>query len=288
VTAGDDDRDIDLVVQLVDFDTAMWVPSFTDTAGEPRDGIVLSEEAARDLDVVVGDTVVLRHPRRAGATSYTFVDTPLTVTALHPHPIRVYAYLDRSQSSLFRLDGITNVVLVEPAPGATAEDVQRALFDLPGVASVQPVSVISDVVEDLIDDFLGILRVLEAVVLAMALLIAFNSASITVDERAREQATMFAFGVRVRTVLAIVLTESVIMGLLGTLLGLGLGYLVLVWVTGTLLPQTVPELGIPAVLAPGTIAVTLVLGVAAVAIAPLFTVPRLRRMDVPATLRVLE
>jgi putative ABC transport system permease protein len=49
-----------------------------------------------------------------------------------------------------------------------------------------------------------------------------------------------------------------------------------------------PEFGVSAVLSPTTILVTVGLGVLVVAVAPLFTVRRLRRMDVPATLRVLE
>ena len=52
--------------------------------------------------------------------------------------------------------------------------------------------------------------------------------------------------------------------------------------------ETMPEFGIRAAIAPGTFVATVLLGVLAVALAPLLTVRRLRRMDVPATLRVLE
>lgn len=289
VEVGDEDREIDVIAEVLDLDAAMWTPSLVERApGRVDDGIVLSSEAAADLGVGVGDTVVLRHPRREGVTSYTFVDSALRVSALHPHPLRVYAYLDVSQVDRFALAGISNVVRVLPGPGSTSDEVQRALFGLDGVAWVQPISLTTEVIEDLLDDFIGILRLLQGIVLALALLIAFNSASISVDERAREQATMFAFGVRVRTVLAILLTESVIMGLLGTAVGIGLGFLTLRWVTGTLLSETMPEFGVDAVLTPETLLVTLALGVLAVAVAPLFTLRRLRRMDVPATLRVLE
>ena len=49
-----------------------------------------------------------------------------------------------------------------------------------------------------------------------------------------------------------------------------------------------PEIGVTAALSAGTVAAAVLLGTAAVAAAPLFTLRRLRRTDVPATLRVVE
>lgn len=56
--------------------------------------------------------------------------------------------------------------------------------------------------------------------LLLALLVAFNSASIATDERAREHATMLAFGVPVRRILGIEVVESVVLGVAGTMVGL--------------------------------------------------------------------
>ena len=62
--------------------------------------------------------------------------------------------------------------------------------------------------------------------MALALLIAFNSSAIGIDERRRENATMLAFGItNVRTVVLAV-AESLIIGVLGTLVGLAGGLLV--------------------------------------------------------------
>jgi putative ABC transport system permease protein len=49
-----------------------------------------------------------------------------------------------------------------------------------------------------------------------------------------------------------------------------------------------PDLGMIVSIAPSTTATAIALGVFAVGIAPLFTFRRLRRMDVPSTLRVME
>jgi putative ABC transport system permease protein len=49
-----------------------------------------------------------------------------------------------------------------------------------------------------------------------------------------------------------------------------------------------PEIGFDVTVAPGTYLTALLLGIGAVALTPLLTTRRLRRMNIPATLRVVE
>jgi putative ABC transport system permease protein len=60
------------------------------------------------------------------------------------------------------------------------------------------------------------------------------------------------------------------------------------WMTQDLLAETLPEFGLGVVLRTGTVGVVMVMGVLAVAVAPLFTARRMRRMDIPGTLRLVE
>jgi putative ABC transport system permease protein len=101
------------------------------------------------------------------------------------------------------------------------------------VASAQSVRATTDGLRSSLDQFTGILNVAAAVALLLVFLIAFNTASIGTDERAREHATMMAFGLPTRTVLGLTTTESVLVGLLGTVIGLGTGYGLLAWLTNT-------------------------------------------------------
>ncbi|WIY01030.1 FtsX-like permease family protein [Amycolatopsis mongoliensis] len=139
-----------------------------------------------------------------------------------------------------------------------------------------------------LDEYLSVLQVAAAVTLLLALLIAVNTTSIGVDERAREHATMLAFGLPVRTVLTMTTVETVAIGTIGTLVGILGGYGVLAWITTTTLPRVMPDLGVSAALAPTTVLTALGLGIVTVSLAPLFSLRRLRRMDIPATLRVVE
>jgi putative ABC transport system permease protein len=138
------------------------------------------------------------------------------------------------------------------------------------------------------DEFVAIFRVLEVFILLLALLIAYNAATINTDERRRDHATLFAFGLPLRRVVRMDLTEGVILGILGTALGVVLGRAVLGWMTTDLIGNTMPELGLDVSISPATLATAVALGVIAVAAAPLLTIRRLRRMDIPGTLRVVE
>ena len=124
--------------------------------------------------------------------------------------------------------------------------------------------------------------------LFLALLMAFNSTSISVDERRREFATLFAFGVPVRTGLRVAMIESLIIGIVATMLGIAAGVGVVSWTMKDLLGDTLPDLEAVVTLAPASVVTAALVGIGAVALAPLLTVRRLRRMDIPATLRVVE
>ena len=289
VSSGD--RSLDLVINVLDLQEGIWAPPIS--AGSPVNpdggtGVVLTSRAAHDLGVGVGDTVTLHHPRREGATSYTFVDSQVPVVGITSMPLRYLSFMDESQPDLMQLQGVTNVMTVTPAAGVTPDEFIRTLYGLPGVGSVQTPSATVEAVSKQLGEILGILRIVDGALLLLAALIAFNSTSINLDERAREQATMFAFGLPVRTVLAIAVTESVITGVAGTLLGIVAGRALLTWMITRMLPGIVPDIGIIDHLAGRTVWLALGLGVLAVSVAPMLSYRRLARMDVSSTLRVME
>ena len=212
----------------------------------------------------------------------------MRVAGIHPSPFRFAAYVDRSQLAAFGVAGAANAVNLLPAPGATPDDVERELFSLPGVTSVQPVAVSTRVVEDSLKEFTGIFQVLELFILVLAMLIAYNATSINADERARERATLFAFGMPRRRVLGLETVEGLLIGLLGTALGIGAGLLLNRWIITSTMNTTMPDMSMDIVVSATTVLTALALSVIAVGIAPLLTSRRLRRMDIPGTLRVVE
>jgi putative ABC transport system permease protein len=130
--------------------------------------------------------------------------------------------------------------------------------------------------------------VLEVFILVLALLIAYNATSINADERARERATLFAFGMPPRRILGLETAEGLLIGLLGTAVGVGVGLLLNRSIIASMWESTMPDMGMDVVVSTVTMLTAVALGVIAVGVAPLLTARRLRRMDIPGTLRVVE
>lgn len=289
--AADPDENLDLLIELVDLDRAVWTPTLEEratTSSDDRPEILLARKAADDLGVEVGDTIVLRHPIRTDAGGFSITETTLAVGGLHANPIRTFAFLDVADAHEFGLEGLVNVVQAYPTDDATRSDVQRAVFGLDGVTSSQPVARISEAIDEALDQFVSFLFVTAGAVLVLALLIAFNATRITVEERRREHATMRAFGLPTRTVLSVVIKESVIIGAIATVIGLIGGVVFLRWMLDSLATTTLPDVGIDVYLSPTTILIAAIVGIASVAATPLLLARRLQRMNLPGTLRVVE
>lgn len=282
------DESFGAFIQFMDFDSRIWRPRIVEgSLDASAPGVVLAWKAAEDLDVGIGDTVTLTHPA-AGEGGFGLRSSDLPVVGIHAHPMRVGVYVDCSHCEALGVGGAVNYIQARPAAGESVDALKRRLFGLPGVASVQKATASSDLVKEQFRQYTGILNFILGIVLLLALLIAYNTANINMDERRREHATMFAYGLPPRVVMGMAMVESAALGLIATLVGLVAGYGLLQWVVSVLMPNTFPELGIRIVFEPLTLALVLVMGVAAVAIAPVLTVRRLRRMDVPSTLRVME
>lgn len=274
-------------ISMVDLDSALSAPASIAARHLRPGGIVVSEKAAADLHVRVGDRVVLRHPKAAG-TTFRFVDTSLPVSAVHSSPYRFVAYMDLADESIMGLQGIVNTVKVQPRPGVTMAALQRELASRPGVASAMPVSMLSRTMRDMLAIVGKLFLILQVVVASLAFLVAYNASNVGVDERRREHATMFAFGIPVRRALGMAIAESMILGAIGVAIGLGFGAAMLRWILTTVFPAAVPDLAVLQAVAPSSYWLTIGIAMIAVAAAPWLNLRRLRAMDIASTLRVVE
>lgn len=287
VVAGADEP-IDLLIEVLDFGDALWTPTTAPTPlDEAASGLVLAQKAADDLGIGVGDTVVLRHPRLADG-KYSMAASRVVVSAIHPDPIRTLAYLDDRFETEFGMAALTNIVQAVPADGFDHTDLQRALFGVPGVSSVQPVARLGEVFDDVLDRFTGFLVLTAGAVLALGVLIGLNTTRIGVEERRREHATMLAFGVPMRRVIGGVMVEAAMVGVGATMVGLTAGYLTLRWILAALAERTIPDIGVILHMGGATVSLAAGVGIAALTLSPLLLVPRIARMDLSDTLRLVE
>jgi putative ABC transport system permease protein len=285
---SDAGQPLDLLVEVIDFDHALWTPSTGSIAlDDAAAGIVLAQKAADDLGVEVGDEVVVTHPRLADGR-YTMSDTVVTVSALHPDPIRSLAYLDQRAAVAFGMGDLVNTVQAVPTAGYDSSDLQRAVFGLPGVSSAQPVTRLGEVFDEVLHRFTGFLVITAGSVLALGVLIGMNATRIGIEERRREHATMLAFGVPLWAVVAQVVAEAALVGIAATGIGLVGGYLMLGWILDALARRTLPDIGVILQVGGSTVWIAAAVGVVALSISPLLLVRRIARMDLPDTLRLVE
>jgi putative ABC transport system permease protein len=125
------------------------------------------------------------------------------------------------------------------------EDTERVAAELEAAFGSQGFEVarwnkLSDFYEkavDLYDRQFGVLRL---IILLMVLLSVANSVNMNIFERTREFGTVIALGTRPAAVFRAVMTESVIIGLIGALLGLAIGSLLALAISAVGIPMPPP------------------------------------------------
>lgn len=279
---------IDVMVELRDLSRGLWTPSVV-RGRLPRAGeVLIAQKASSDLGLDAGDHARLTHPvlGRDGTISET--TTVVTVSGVHPGPLRFSSFMSMSDARLMRMNGMASVIDAMPAEGTTVDQAKRALFRIGSVVSAQPASVAGDVFRDAMEEVLSILRFIQIFLLILVLLIAFNTSSIAFDERRREHATMLAFGLQPRRVMMMSSVEGLLVGLAGTAMGIVAGSIIVRKRIGDIVANMTPDIGILTRVDVSTIVTVLVVGTLAVMIAPLLSFRRVSRMDLPSTLRVME
>lgn len=140
---------------------------------------------------------------------------------------------------------------------------------------------------DLYDRQFGVLRL---IILLMVLLSVANSVNMTIFERTREFGTVIALGTRPASVFRAVLTESVIVGLMGSVLGMAMGCLLALLISAIGIPMPPPpnaNLGYSAVirLVPGNVLAAGAIGFFATCLAAIRPAMRVSKLDVVDALR---
>jgi putative ABC transport system permease protein len=278
---------IGISLSMGDLHSALSVPPGVAAQRLPAGGIVISKKAASDLGVHVGSRVTFRHPLRVG-TGFRFVDTPIAVSAVHASPYRFVAYMGLSDEKIMGLHDIVNTVKVLPRSGTSMAALQQEVAAMPGVASALPASWLSRTMRDVLSIVGKLFIILQIVIAGLAFLVAFNASNIGAEERAREHATMLAFGVKVRRVAFMSFAESFLLGIVGVGLGLAFGAALLQWILRSVFPAAVPDLAVLQFLSAPSYLLTVAIGLAAAAAAPWLNVRRLRAMNLPSTLRFVE
>ncbi|MCD8199674.1 MAG: FtsX-like permease family protein, partial [Coriobacteriaceae bacterium] len=228
----EEDYDVEFVVVDDTADFAGFFDMHTRQGGQPvtltDDNLVISEKMANELGLRVGDEVVLTEEDATGnatSTQYT-----ATIGGIFENYVNHYIFMG---SGLYRqLSGsepVYGTVLAQVS--ATGEE--RTAFDehlqsLPGIKTLSYNEDTADTYRTMLSsvDLVVVVLIIAAAVLAFVVI--YNLTNINIIERLREIATLKVLGFRPGEIDSYIFRETLILALIGCLLGLLLG----IWLEG--------------------------------------------------------
>ena len=254
-----------------------------------EDEVVIDAGTADDDGYAVGDTVEITtlQPKRAfklvGVAQYGSVDSIGNASfAVFTVP---------AAQELLEREGQYDAISAAAVEGVSEDELVAAIEPvLPGNTEVVSASAEAAAAVDEVDEFTAIFRyfllAFAGIALFVGAFVIFNTFSITVAQRTREFATLRTIGASRRQVLGSVILESLIIGLLASLIGLGLGVLLAEGIEGLFRSLGVELPTVDRVFALRTVVVALVVGVGITLAAGLF--PAIRATRVPPIAAVRE
>ena len=243
------------------------------------DGLLLSSAVSRILNVGEGDTVTVR-PLLPGGE-----EAELTVDAIVRQPLGdvAFARLDTAQE-LAGGEGLASALLVSFTD--TPDDaLQERLLALPGGPTVEYTQDVKEFINELNQLFFVFVGIMLAFGVALGFAIIFNTITINTLERRRELATMRTIGSSVWRLGAMLTVENVLMGLLGVVVGLPLGYMISLYFA-TLYSNELFDM--PTVIYARTYGIAALGAMLVLLLAEVPSIRFVRRLDLPAVVREMS
>lgn len=198
------------------------------------DGVLITEKFAKALGVSAGDMITIKEDETAEPVG------DVRVAGVVENYLSSYIYMTPNiYKALYGETASLNAALIKVDPSADTNAVAEDLLDINGVTSVS----MNATTQAQVNSMLGNLNVIIAVMILAAGLLAFivlyNLNNINITERRRELATLKVLGFYPGELAAYVYRENVILTLFGTVLGMGLGFVLHWFVMQTVETETV-------------------------------------------------
>ena len=186
-----------------------------------RDGIVVDTGIAEDQGLGIGDVITVTGPTgRSRELAIEMISDDFTVIGFWAVSMDTYADLVTNRQFV--------QVIVAGEDGADVDAVQgrieEALDDLPGMTVLDREAFIGDLASQ-ITSFLNLVNGLLLLSIVIAMIGVANTLSLSIHERTRELGLLRAVGMSRSQLRSSVRWEAVVISLLGTLVGLGIGLL---------------------------------------------------------------
>jgi putative ABC transport system permease protein len=169
--------------------------------------------------------------------------------------------------------------------GPPDEALRERLLALPGGTTVEYTEEVRDYINEMNQLFFVFVGIMLAFGVALGFAIIFNTITINTLERRRELATMRTIGAGVGRLGAMLTVENVLMGLLGLVVGLPLGYLISLYFASLYQNEL---FDMPTVIYTRTYGIASLGALLVLLLAEVPSVRFLRRLDLPAAVREMS
>lgn len=256
---------------------------------QAADEVLLERQTAERGDFSLGQTIGIVVP--AGTRDYRVVGIATLGDGSDSFAGSTTVFLEKAEAQrAFQKQGLLDEIVIAAADGLSQEEVRDRVAavlpaDLEVATGVDVQDQQSQDIKDQLSFLTTFLLVFGFISVFVAAFIIFNTFSITVAQRARQLALLRAVGASGGQVTRMVVGEAAVTGLIASILGLGLGFVVAIGVQalfdsfGASLPTTTLQLQTR------TVVVGLIVGVGVTVIAALVPAVRAARLSPVAALR---
>ena len=230
--ANDEEKDITIFIpenlddlsQFIHFQNRKTAMDFSLT----DEGAILTEKIAKQLNVKVGDHITLENADGK--------KVEVLISGITENYISHYIYLSKSYyEQLFdkQLSFNQLVAISSLEDEAIQSDLSSELMALEEVSGISWVSTLKSSFNDMIHNLNYVIILLIVSAGALAFVVLYNLTNVNISERMREIATIKVLGFYDNEVSAYIYRENIILTLIGTFVGLGLGVLLHLFVMTT-------------------------------------------------------
>jgi len=190
--------------------------------------ICITDKVAQLLEVKKGDTITLKNADD--------IEIEVKISDIAENYVSHYIFMNKTTyEELYQENYDSNVLLTKHVE-LTEEETNQLATAIMNKTEVSAVSNISSLANS-IQDMMSLLNYVVVILIVAAGLLAFvvlyNLANVNISERIRELATIKVLGFYDKEVYTYVTKETVILTIIGIILGLGAGYLLNYYILGT-------------------------------------------------------
>ncbi len=261
-------------------------------ANEDAFGIMLGKGVAQALKLKPGDYVTLLVNTHEGAlNSLDFEVIGIFQSFSNDYDARAVKIPLAAAQELLGTQGVNALVVLLKNTEDT-ESIATRLAERIGIAGLEIKTWVelNDFYEKTVELYKGQFGVLQFIILIMVLLSVANSINMSIFERVGEFGTMMALGNPSNQVFQLILSESLLLGVIGSSIGVGIGILLALAISAIGIPMPPPpnaDLGYTAQIqiVPSVLLMAFIIGLSAAVLAALLPARQVSRMQVAEALR---